>query len=551
MEYLNKYILAKKMSEDESSRGSVIEKFFRKPPIKFLLNVLIISLLIAYIMEVQQPENEFFFRDRLGIASILIEPEHKSGSALTQPLVTIDEFTDHLDALIEGYYSAPEVSSGLFSHYAVSRSEPIPKPPILTIQYREGNHGDVQIITSSYELTPEHHLGPFSDDTFLASFQQLCAPEAGVIGQRFVPCRNSSLADFADRLLTVKVSMTIRGVMTSGTVTTMPNVVKWDITTSYNFKAMNSILEADTSIDASISNKQRLRTLPITLVAVMIPAALWDICICLLFFIRYTAQDLAKLEYDSYTKSLYFVRRGWYIFALFGDIMIITFCAVALAAEFGATFSSNLIIWKALLLGFSSWFYSILFLSHFRKFPQIYLVADCLIVALPHLGLYLIGIFPILLGYTLCGTAMFGGMSELFKNFPSSMVALFSMLNGDSILDIFVSANQTELVFLKWFSFCLLALFVIIFILTIHNIALNIVQDSYNFVCDRQEIQNAVKAAEDQRSLGGNACIGEQDVRRAPAFNISELKSISTRLKVEIGSDDENGDDPNQLTCSH
>eukprot|EP00758_Cryptobia_borreli_P012160 Tbor_TRINITY_DN5722_c0_g1::TRINITY_DN5722_c0_g1_i15::g.19995::m.19995 len=249
----------------ETSGSNSIEKKYRKPPIKLLLNILIISLLVTYITEVLQPENNNFFRDRFGIASILIEPKDKSDSSLTQPLITIDAFTEHLDSLIEGYYSIPEVSIGLFSHYVMSRSDPTPRPPLLTLQYREvNNEGDAHVITKEYTLTPEEHLGPFGNDTFLTSFRQLCTPETKTEHQ-FIPCRNSSLADFADYLMAAKVSFTLRGIMSNGPATTMPNVVKWDITTSYRFK--KSILEAVTEIDASMSNKYRIRKQPIIIVA--------------------------------------------------------------------------------------------------------------------------------------------------------------------------------------------------------------------------------------------------------------------------------------------
>eukprot|EP00758_Cryptobia_borreli_P012163 Tbor_TRINITY_DN5722_c0_g1::TRINITY_DN5722_c0_g1_i2::g.19977::m.19977 len=527
----------------ETSGSNSIEKKYRKPPIKLLLNILIISLLVTYITEVLQPENNNFFRDRFGIASILIEPKDKSDSSLTQPLITIDAFTEHLDSLIEGYYSIPEVSIGLFSHYVMSRSDPTPRPPLLTLQYREvNNEGDAHVITKEYTLTPEEHLGPFGNDTFLTSFRQLCTPET-MSEHLFMHCRSATFADFADYLIAAKVSLTLRGIMSNGPATTMPNVVKWDITTSYRFKAMNSILEAVTEIDASMSNKYRIRKHPIIIVALLIPAVLWDICICVLFFVQHTGQDVAKLEYDSYARDVYYIRRGWNIFSLIGSIIVILFCGVALRTEFGLVFQSNLIMWKSLLLAFGAWFYCILLLSHFQKFPQIYVIANALSVSLPHLGRYLIGIFPILLGYSLCAVILFGGMTDLFETFIKSVMSLFSMLNGDSILTIMVSGNQSELqVFWKWFTFCFFGSFIIIFILNIHNIALNIVSDAYVFVCERQEIEDAVDAAEDKRSRG-EMSIGQRDMRRSPALKRSELKSLSARLKREIGSDSEYEED--------
>eukprot|EP00758_Cryptobia_borreli_P012157 Tbor_TRINITY_DN5722_c0_g1::TRINITY_DN5722_c0_g1_i12::g.19992::m.19992 len=522
----------------ETSGSNSIEKKYRKPPIKLLLNILIISLLVTYITEVLQPENNNFFRDRFGIASILIEPKDKSDSSLTQPLITIDAFTEHLDSLIEGYYSIPEVSIGLFSHYVMSRSDPTPRPPLLTLQYREvNNEGDAHVITKEYTLTPEEHLGPFGNDTFLTSFRQLCTPET-MSEHLFMHCRSATFADFADYLIAAKVSLTLRGIMSNGPATTMPNVVKWDITTSYRFKAMNSILEAVTEIDASMSNKYRIRKHPIIIVALLIPAVLWDICICVLFFVQHTGQDVAKLEYDSYARDVYYIRRGWNIFSLIGSIIVILFCGVALRTEFGLVFQSNLIMWKSLLLAFGAWFYCILLLSHFQKFPQIYLVVSTLSVSLPHLGRYFIGLFPIFLGYSFCAVTVFVGLSTIFEDLQNSIIGLFAMLNGDSIIIIMDDANSTRWPLLQWFTFCFFASFTFLFILTIHNVALCIVQDSYVFVCEKCKIEEATRVAEGQEMSKG-----QYDMRRSPALKRSELKSLSARLKREIGSDSEYEED--------
>eukprot|EP00758_Cryptobia_borreli_P012166 Tbor_TRINITY_DN5722_c0_g1::TRINITY_DN5722_c0_g1_i5::g.19984::m.19984 len=526
----------------ETSGSNSIEKKYRKPPIKLLLNILIISLLVTYITEVLQPENNNFFRDRFGIASILIEPKDKSDSSLTQPLITIDAFTEHLDSLIEGYYSIPEVSIGLFSHYVMSRSDPTPRPPLLTLQYREvNNEGDAHVITKEYTLTPEEHLGPFGNDTFLTSFRQLCTPET-MSEHLFMHCRSATFADFADYLIAAKVSLTLRGIMSNGPATTMPNVVKWDITTSYRFKAMNSILEAVTEIDASMSNKYRIRKHPIIIVALLIPAVLWDICICVLFFVQHTGQDVAKLEYDSYARDVYYIRRGWNIFSLIGSIIVILFCGVALRTEFGLAFQSNLIMWKSLLLAFGAWFYCILLLSHFQKFPQIYLVAATLIEAFPKLCLFLSGIFPIFLGYSLSAMIMFGGMSTCFETFSSSMSTLFAFSNRDSVKDVILNANHTNLPLLVGLNFFFLIIFLIVFLLIIQNVALFIIIDAYEAVNQRQKIEDAIDAAEEKRSRGEKICIGQYDVRESPALKRSELKSLSARLKREIGSDNEYDD---------
>jgi len=56
--------------------------------------------------------------------------------------------------------------------------------------------------------------------------------------------------------------------------------------------------------------------------------------------------------------------------------------------------------------------------------------------ALPNVLRYLLGVMPIFFGFIFFGLCMFW-RSERFVNTSSTMITLFSMLNGDSIFDIF------------------------------------------------------------------------------------------------------------------
>jgi hypothetical protein len=127
-------------------------------------------------------------------------------------------------------------------------------------------------------------------------------------------------------------------------------------------------------------------------------------------------------------------------------------------------------------------------ISYLQTSPRFYVLMKALGTALPHLGLYLVGVLPIFVGFAICGTAVFGGFTQTFSTLPNSMVTLFCVLNGDSLLQMFTTIDQTDFIPLRIFSRVFLVSFLGLFICNVLNIALSIVQDSYTHVKEVFEV---------------------------------------------------------------
>jgi hypothetical protein len=83
---------------------------------------------------------------------------------------------------------------------------------------------------------------------------------------------------------------------------------------------------------------------------------------------------------------------------------------------------------------------------------------------------FMVGVFPIFMGYALFGMLFFGNRTGRFSTLVASMFTLFSMLNGDILRDTFLDLypiaplwSQLYLyTFISFFIYCVLAVFVAI-----------------------------------------------------------------------------------------
>lgn len=490
--WVNDYVLPRPMTLEEEFSLDFVTKFvrFRKIPLRFLLNVTILALLLVFVQQVQLPEDAYITACRYGISSLLVDPEDNTDSSLTTQLNTASDFISFVEDMITGYYEAPSSSSGVYMHFANSSSDFTPRPPTLTLHYRKYYYAeeDSTTLTRTFELLEDNPLGPLANATELLPRREDCMPETNQAGAHFIPCRNSSLSDFLDRLLYARIDMQLRGV-TFSPQARESSVVRWRISTLFTFEAHNSIINAVSEFYYRAS--QRVDTFPVVVCAALLPLVLLDIMMRMFFFLKY--YNFKEMNTSVIAENRFLVARGWTIIGLVGEIITMVFIILAFVQHFSDDVNLVLLSWKRLLLGLAAFFNCILLLSHFHSFPRFYLMAQAMTTALPHLGMYLVGIFPIFFGYSMCGVAVFGGMSDNFGSVWQSMRTLYCMLNGDSLLDIYNTTNQSNFVVLRWFLYLFMLTFLLVFIGNILNIALAIVQDSYTHVCEVQQLEEAVR----------------------------------------------------------
>jgi len=94
--------------------------------------------------------------------------------------------------------------------------------------------------------------------------------------------------------------------------------------------------------------------------------------------------------------------------------------------------------------------------------------------AMPNVLRYLLGVMPIFFGFIFFGLCLFW-RSERFVSTSSTMITLFSMLNGDSVFDIF--NDLTGVSFFIGQVYCYI--FCIMFIVVVMNVFISIIEEAY------------------------------------------------------------------------
>eukprot|EP00916_Digyalum_oweni_P005287 GHVL01009270.1.p2 GENE.GHVL01009270.1~~GHVL01009270.1.p2 ORF type:complete len:207 (+),score=30.51 GHVL01009270.1:1010-1630(+) len=86
----------------------------------------------------------------------------------------------------------------------------------------------------------------------------------------------------------------------------------------------------------------------------------------------------------------------------------------------------------------------------------------------------MMGVIPLLTGYAILGTCLFWNISE-FSSFSSSLITLFAILNGDSILDIFTNTSDYSPIYSQIFLYS----FIILFMYVVANSFIAIIEDTF------------------------------------------------------------------------
>lgn len=79
--------------------------------------------------------------------------------------------------------------------------------------------------------------------------------------------------------------------------------------------------------------------------------------------------------------------------------------------------------------------------------------------SLPYVGRFLLGVFPIFLGYVFLGLSMFWN-SKRFTSTSGAMVTLFAVLNGDMVYDTFHDLGFVNIVLSQIYMYSFVLLFI-------------------------------------------------------------------------------------------
>jgi len=93
----------------------------------------------------------------------------------------------------------------------------------------------------------------------------------------------------------------------------------------------------------------------------------------------------------------------------------------------------------------------------------------------PRVARFLVGVLPIFLGYAMFGVAFFSTAAETFGTLGDASTTLFSLLNGDSIHDVFDQLYPAHPIISRIYLYS----FISIFIYAVLNIFVAIVEDAF------------------------------------------------------------------------
>lgn len=164
-------------------------------------------------------------------------------------------------------------------------------------------------------------------------------------------------------------------------------------------------------------------------------------------------------------------------------VMIMAQCVVNVAASWtqcdplqSAFFDSG-----GLLLGVSvalTWFNG---MRLFEYSPRYYLLIHSLSHGLPSVGRFTLGCVPIFMAYTGAATVFFGRTSQSFRSIGETTTTLFSLLNGDTMLDTFDSIGPAD----QWRSGLgrlFLGTFIMLFSYAVLNVFISIISQAWEEV---------------------------------------------------------------------
>jgi hypothetical protein len=114
-------------------------------------------------------------------------------------------------------------------------------------------------------------------------------------------------------------------------------------------------------------------------------------------------------------------------------------------------------------------------IQYVEGFATYYVLITTLRKSLPRVAKFLVGVMPVFLGYGLFGVSFFGMHSESFSDLDQASVTLFSLLNGDSIYDIFAELEAINAVVSRIYLYS----FITLFIYAVLNVFIAIVEDAF------------------------------------------------------------------------
>ena len=523
--------------------------YYKRFPFKFIANVLIILCLLIYIYGYFSERSLIERNERFGLVSNFMPAQDNTADSLAQEFTSVDGAVAWVRAAAKAYYAIPDRSSGIWMHFAEvdtkNRSGGVTHrgkryivvPPKLelvvtrnttVIDMERNVVAPVHTEVLSYALDSSNDfIGPFTEQN-LAGLQPPatdCSPRGS---PSYLPCRGgSNLTDFFDRVVHMTVRMAFRGVRRVARVPA--SIVRWDCTFRCGFTANRAVVRCQADFAATAANQ--VDTLAMIILTVLLVLYAGELVLWVRALWRYRrsnneletiVQDLEEAERLQFRERLAGV--SWRYYGVFCALLGLGFCIVAGVEMSAVTTDENVSFWRNLLLATTFFCQTLLLLSHLQTSPEYYTVIKTIVYAIPSLVYFTIGIMPLFVGFSILFLVCFGGVTNEFGTISRSFSALFSISNGDSVLQSFTQINQSENAAMRAFSRIIFTLYLLYFTGHAQNCVMGIVQNAYlrvtetfelNYYTERAEVESEVSDGDVGSSSSSSGSDSDGGVERA------------------------------------
>ncbi|KAH8612561.1 putative Polycystin cation channel [Trypanosoma vivax] len=456
---------------------------------QYSLNCAILVLLITFAFKYQTVRNQERVDAQYKLAAFLFGARDKSTADYSKLIATKDDFLDVLSSITNAYYAMPEESSGTFLHYTYDRHNSTPVAPVLEATYIQEQrlHAGHSVRTQSFDILEDHVPESIAPLDNLVTEGHTCAVGGELNGLSTLTPAQQPLWDIFGRLLQARLYFSLYTLVRSADGSLSPRV--WVAEFLFTLTGHGSVMTMDASLDCV--DEHIAETLPLVIISTVLPLLAIQCWFHAQALLRHSTSNKLSLpndtEYERLSSETSNVEHyGWIQFGVVSDIVVLLFAVTSLVAQFLEKRSDSLECTVTILLGFSTFMLSIQLVSILRHFPSFYKVVDGFTAAGGQLLMYCVTVFPILIGYSICGYIVFGGYGSYFETVPRSIVTLICVAYGDNIIDTFLQMDQGTHVMQMVFSRLFMGTFLIFFICNVLNVAYSIIQDSYNRVSQKQ-----------------------------------------------------------------
>eukprot|EP01125_Pyxidicula_operculata_P003052 TRINITY_DN1320_c0_g1_i2.p1 TRINITY_DN1320_c0_g1~~TRINITY_DN1320_c0_g1_i2.p1 ORF type:complete len:580 (+),score=114.71 TRINITY_DN1320_c0_g1_i2:342-2081(+) len=165
---------------------------------------------------------------------------------------------------------------------------------------------------------------------------------------------------------------------------------------------------------------------------------------------------------------------SWHMFSFFGDLTIGLGAWLRLASDFGSPTRE----WSRLLSGIGC----LILCTNMTKYLEYNLSFYTLILTLRSafykIIRYFISVFPIFMGFVLCGVIVFAPYSTKFATVDTATSSLFALINGDEISGTF--EHLLDVYPFTVFGRIYLYFFILLFMTAILNVCIFIIEESFH-----------------------------------------------------------------------